>query len=123
MRKFLILAAVAALTACAAPGEQRATYLNTMVGKPESELVRAFGVPSRSYEVAGSKFLAYRESRISSTPGVGYGYGYGWGRWGGYPYGYAGGIPPEIQQRDCETTFELVGGIVKTWTLRGNACN
>jgi hypothetical protein len=77
-------------------------------------------VPSRTYETGGHKFLAYRRSKLESTPGDfgpwGWGGGY-WGRWGGW-----GGFPPEIVQRDCETTFDLLNGVVQSWNFRGNDC-
>jgi hypothetical protein len=97
--------------------------LNAFVGKPEQDLIKTYGVPNRHYDSGGHRYLAYSRSRIETLPGSpGFGpwggpyYGY-WGGWGGW-----GGFPPEIVQRDCETTFDLKGGIVQSWSLRGNAC-
>ncbi len=128
MRKILSLALLATLAGCAYPGTQRVAGLNALVGKPESDLVRVYGVPSRAFDTGGSRFLAYHSSRIATIPGAGGfygGWGGGWGpgfgpAWGG---GWGGGFPPEITQRDCETTFELTAGVVKSWTLRGNDCS
>lgn len=123
--KTLSIGAALALGACAVhPDPARVASLNALVGKPETDLVRAMGVPSRTYDAGGHRFLAYRQSRIETIPGDP-----GWGPWG-YPWGWGGGwggwgwggFPPEIVQRDCETTFDLLNGVVQAWTLRGNAC-
>jgi hypothetical protein len=123
MRKAAILAGVLALSACAYPNPQHVNELNALVGKSETDLVRTQGVPTRTYETGGHKFLAYSRSRIESLPGEP-GFGpYGWGGWGGWGgYGGWGGFPPEIIQRDCETTFEIANGTVLHWSFRGNAC-
>jgi hypothetical protein len=117
------LATVIALGACAYPNPQHVAELNALVGKPEQTLIQTYGVPNRTYDTAGHRYLAYSRSRIVTIPGDpgfgpwGGGYYGGWGGWGGY-----GGFPPEIIQRDCETTFDLLNGIVQSWKLRGNAC-
>lgn len=121
-----VLALAGGLAACAYPNPAHVAALNGMVGHTEQEVVQAYGVPSRVYDVAGHHYMAYARSRITSTPGTpGFGPYWGgpyWGGWRGWGYGGWGGFPPEIEQRDCETTFDLVNHIVKTWTLRGNAC-
>ena len=69
------------------------------------------GVPTRSYETNGTKFLAYSEHRVDiipGTPGVGF--------WN------LGAMPPQPIERWCETTFEVANGTVRSFTLRGNAC-
>jgi hypothetical protein len=118
MRKPFFLAGLALLAGCAYPNPQHVAALNALVGKSEADVVRSYGVPVRSVETGGSKFIAYSTHRIESFPEGPY-WGYGWrGGWGwGGGFGY-----PDIEQFDCETTFELQGGIVKTWSLRGNAC-
>jgi len=125
---FLALAAVLAAGGCAVhPDPQHVAMLNGLVGKPETDLIRAMGVPSRTYDSGGHRFLAYSRTKLESTPGdpgfgPGWGYpgwGYGWGGWGG---GGWGGFPPQIIQRDCETTFDLLRGTVQSWSLRGNDC-
>lgn len=124
-RNMAMLAGVAALGACAYPNPAHVAALDAMVGKSEQDVVQAYGVPSRSYDLNGHRYLAYTHSRlvtIPGTPGFGPWGGPYWGGWGGWGGGGWGGFPPEIAQRDCETTFDLVGHVVKTWTLRGNAC-
>jgi hypothetical protein len=123
MRKLATLAGVLALSACAYPNPQHVAELNALIGKQEADLIRAEGVPSRTYAAGGHKFLAYSRSRVESLPGSpGFGpYGYGYGYWGGWGGGW-GGFPPEIIQRDCETTFEIGNGVVLHWSFRGNAC-
>lgn len=113
---------LAALTGCA-PAFDRPAFLATLVGQPEAEVVRRLGVPSRTYEADGRKFLAYSERRselIGGGPFFG-GFGFGSG-FGGSGFGYSAAFPAEIIERDCETTIEVGGGRVVAWSLRGNAC-
>ncbi len=125
MRKFLSLGALALLAGCAYPSKQHIDSLNAVVGKPETDLVRAYGVPNRTYDTNGHRFLAYSESHIDEYGGDP-GFGFGYGGWGGYGYGGGwggfGGFPPEIVQEQCTTTFELTGGVVRSWNLKGNDC-
>ena len=106
-----------AMAACAT-GPDRRTVLAGLVGQPETEAVRQLGVPSRAYEAGGRKFLAYDERRtdlIPVSPFIG-GFGY-------FGYGYGGiGLPAQAIERGCETTLEVSGGRVVSWSLRGNAC-
>lgn len=118
-RNWLVIPGVilcAALLAGCAPAFDRPAFLATFVGQPEDELVRRLGVPSRTFEANGRKFLAYAERRSEIIPvGAGFG-GYGYF---GPSFGY---IPSEVIDRSCETTFEVANGRVLTWLLRGNAC-
>lgn len=118
MRNILPVLCAALLAACA-PAFDRPAFLASLVGQPDTEVVRRLGVPSRTYDADGHRFLAYAEHRseILST-GIGYG---GFGSFGdfGPSFGFS---PSEVIDRTCETTFEVVNGRVTTWTLRGNAC-
>lgn len=127
------LASLALLAGCAYPNPEHVRMLNTLVGKSETEVVRAQGVPTRTYETGGLKFLSYDMRHIESIPGAGFGYGgfgpYGYGGFGYGGFGYGGvgydgfgGFGPEIIQRDCDTTFELKASVVQSWKLRGNDC-
>jgi len=107
MRKLAVLAL--ALSACAAdPGAQRRAFLASLIGQPEAAAVRALGVPSQTYQAGGSRFLSYTERGSRVIPG---------GPAGGY-----GTVSPEVVEIGCETTLEVAGGIVQSWSLRGTAC-
>jgi hypothetical protein len=120
MRRILAaLIVLPLLSGCVTSGiAQRTAELVTYVGVSEADLVRALGVPTRTYETGGKRFLAYTERRLDVIPGGygGFGYGYGYGRY------YGGGFPADVVERFCETTFELDAGKVTRFTLRGNAC-
>jgi hypothetical protein len=106
------------LAGCVNQLAQRQAILNQLVGRPEPELVQQFGVPTRTYETDGVKYLAYNESRVDIVPSLP---PYGIGPW--WDYGaYGGGFPPQVVNLVCETTFAVAGGVVKSYTLRGNAC-
>ena len=117
MRRAGLLLLLALLPACAVrPTRQQ--LLAPLVGVSETELVQRMGVPNRSFESGGIKFLAYDERRFDVLPRVGPFPG-----WGPWPYGYYSyGLPPEVLERSCETTFEIVGGRVRSFSLRGNDC-
>jgi hypothetical protein len=104
------------LAGCADRLAERRAYLATLVGTSEADLVRTLGVPTRTVEAEGHRFLAYTESREELIPGGPMG---PWGWRGGWAYG---GVPAEVVQRVCETTFEVIDGRVRGFTLRGNAC-
>lgn len=119
--RMLALAVALLVTACA-PHLDRRVYLSSLVGVPEAEVVRQIGVPTRTYETSGHKFLAYTEQRADYIAGGPFFFGGGFG--GGFygpRFGYAA-FPPQVIERVCETTFDIAEGRVLTWSLRGNAC-
>jgi len=125
MRHFiLLLAAVSLLAGCVNQLAARQAELAQWVGRPESQLVQGMGVPTRTYETGGLKFLSYVEQRVDIIPGTPfYGDPFWNGYGGGFPlYGYGGGFPPTVVNRVCDTTFTIEKGVVRTFTLRGNAC-
>ncbi|HUB13820.1 MAG TPA: hypothetical protein VMB34_17870 [Acetobacteraceae bacterium] len=119
MRWIVVLCLAVALGACGHELAQRQAFLNRFVGQPEKELVEKLGVPNRSYTTGASKFLAYDESKVALIPPVPPAYGPGPWWFNGW---YDGGPPPEAVKLQCETTFEVTDGVVKSYTLRGNAC-
>lgn len=84
-----------ALVACADHGAERRAFLTSLVGQSEAGVVQRLGLPDRTYEADGVKFLAYDEGRIPAS----------------------GRKLPE-----CEMTLTLAGGRVQSWTLRGPFC-
>lgn len=118
MKRHLTLALCLGIAACAY-GPDRRQVLASLVGQPDTEVVRRFGVPARSYETGGRKFIAYDERRTDLIPGGPF---FGGAGYFGYGYGGFGSFPPQLIERGCETTFELSGGRVVSWALRGNAC-
>ncbi len=125
MRKsIVVLSGLAlALAGCVYPTiAQRQAYLAQFIGASEADLVRALGVPTRSIDADGHRFLAYDERKVDILPG--YGMGSYWNGFYGPFFGppiYAG-TPQQVLVRECETTFELNGGKVASFSLRGNAC-
>ncbi|ACI51276.1 conserved hypothetical protein [Gluconacetobacter diazotrophicus PA1 5] len=138
----LPLAALLALTACEVPSPEQRRLLNSMVGRGEVDVIRTFGVPTRSYEAQGHTFLAYIDNQTNYAPGgAGWGWGWGggpgwgggwggpgWGGWGGWGGGWGGGgwggggWGGTYYTSSCQTTFEIVAGRVSAWTMRGDGC-
>lgn len=123
-RVWLALGAALLLGGCMAPALQRPKVLDSMVGQSTVEVLRRFGVPTRTYVAQGHNFLSYIETETQFSPGYS-GWDWGWG--GGYGYGYGGGwggvsIPPSYYSSTCQTTFEVVGDKVVGWKLYGGGC-
>ena len=115
MRRVVLFMVLGLLVACGNQLAARQAYLSQFVGQSEAAVVQQFGVPSRSIETGGVRYLAYDEHRIDLVPSFpSYSpYFTGW---------YGGGFPPQVVEWRCETTFEVTGGTVRAFTLRGNAC-
>ncbi|AQS84862.1 hypothetical protein A0U92_08810 [Acetobacter aceti] len=128
------------LTACSGPTKEQRRQLDALVGKTEVDVVRAFGVPTRTFLANNHLFLAYIDNETQYYPGsMGWGWGWGgpgwggpgWGGWGGMGgwggwgmggWGMGGGFPPSYYNSVCQTTFELSEGLVRGWTMRGDGC-
>ena len=118
MRGLAVLAVAALLSGCGNPLAQREAFLDQFVGHPDKELVQKMGVPNRTYETGGVKYLAYVESKVALMPSLP---NYGTGPW--WANGWNGtALPPQAVELRCETTFTVADGIVKSYTLHGNAC-
>ena len=117
MKRAALLSVLLLLAACDPYAlQRREAALSAYVGMSESDLVRSFGVPTRTFETGGRRFLAYDEGSVNIIPGG----PYAWRPWGwGY---YGGAFPPQVVQTFCETTFEVANGKVVGFSLRGNAC-
>ena len=117
----LALLSLAVLSACAV-GPTISERLSTYVGRSELDLVSALGVPTRSYETGGQKFLAYEEQRTVALPSA-----YPTGFVGG-PFGrgfYGGGYAAygtSYAPVQCDVTFALREGRVASFTYRGQGC-
>lgn len=121
----VLSATILAAAGCTDFAAQRAASLNALVGQPETAVVAQFGVPAKTFEAGGHRYLAYTATRSEVIGGGGF-YGGGFGGYG-YGGGYGGigaftTIPTEIVARTCETSFDIVAGRVQGWALHGNAC-
>lgn len=104
-----------ALVGCTLPPSAE-VRLAPYVGRSEIELVQGLGVPDRSYETGGLRFLQYEERRQVLHQLDPY-----WGR----PYGRFAPLPlggPVLLTRSCDATFTLRDGVVQSFTLRGDDC-
>ena len=137
----LIAASLLSLAACESPTPAQRRVLDSMIGRTPVDLVRSFGVPSRTYTTDGHVFLAYIDDESSYSPGSGPGWGWGWGGlgWGGgYGVGYGGGgygggwgglygggfggFPPTYYTSTCQTLFEVANDKVASWSMHGDGC-
>lgn len=118
--RFVVAAVLLALAGCGNRIAEREALAGQYLGATEAELVRSAGVPARAVEAGGRRFLVYEERRLDVLPGPIMPGPWGFGR-PYYGYGY-GGMAPQAVEWLCETTFEVVGGKVSGFSLRGNAC-
>lgn len=115
MRRNTLLLLAGLLAGCVNQLAVRQAQLSQLIGQPEAALIQQIGVPDKTYEVGGLKYLAYVEQRVDIMPGYPSYTPYfsGW---------YGGGFPPQVINLVCETTFQVSEGKVKSFTLRGNGC-
>ncbi len=136
LRLVVLAAPLLGLAACQTPSPAQRRLLDSLVGRPPVEVVRNFGVPTRTYSTDGHSFLAYIEDESSYFPGSGgFGYGgFGYGGYGGFGgfgafdgldgdgYGGFGGFAASYYSASCQTLFEVIDDKVASWSLRGNGC-
>ncbi len=121
----IIVTAMAALSLSAcATREGFDARQASLIGRSEAELVATLGVPARTHDAEGRRFLQYEDRRLVSYGGSPYGgFGYGFGRRGyGLGVGFGGGYGPVVETRACDLTFEVRAGRVVGFSARGNAC-
>jgi len=99
------------LAACAVPTTAAFdARMQALVGKQEVDVITALGVPTRSTEAGGLRFIEYERRRVVGTPSPG-----AW-RWSSPLAGEF------IETRDCRVTFTLRDGRVERFDRRGNDC-
>jgi hypothetical protein len=104
------------LAACAV-GPTLSQRLATFIGRGEGDLVAELGVPVRSYETEGRRFLQFERERtvaVSQPDPFFYPGPYRYRPWIAPPQAYA--------QVRCEITFALRDRRVESFTLNGQAC-
>ena len=124
MRRFGIVLLASALAGCAGGLAERQAELRQWIGRSETELVAAMGAPNRTYDSGGMKFLTYEDRRTDVIPGTPFFGGFGpFGYDDGFgTFGYGGGFPPTVTTLVCDTTFAVADHVVRSFSLRGNAC-
>ncbi|MBY0331344.1 MAG: hypothetical protein K2X49_11815 [Acetobacteraceae bacterium] len=112
----LVLPALLLLGACT-PLPTLGERLQPWIGRSELDLVSAFGVPSGTYEVEGTKFLQFVQQRTIFAP-ADYPYYRPYGRFGPL---MGPAFPPTVVV-GCEVTFALRRGVVESFSFRGEGC-
>ena len=115
MKRRVLLCSLAAAGAGCATGPTLDQKLLPFVGRSEGDLVAALGVPERTYEVEGRKFLTFEDRRSYIVAGDPFLYR-GYTRFGPYF------SPPGYIVRTCEITFAVRGGRVESISFRGDGC-
>jgi hypothetical protein len=104
------------LLAGCATGPSLETRLAATIGQSELQVVETFGVPNRTYDTGGLRFLQYEERRQVLHQLNPY-WGYPYGRFA--PYSLGG---PVLLTRSCDITFTLKDSRVQSFTTRGDDC-
>ncbi|MXP65713.1 hypothetical protein E0493_20390 [Roseomonas sp. M0104] len=111
----LIFALPLALAACAT-GPTLSQRLSTFIGQGEGDLVAGLGVPVRTYEADGRRFLQFERQRTVLVPGDPWSYGY-------YGMRRPWAVPSSYAVERCDITFILRGGRAESFTLHGEGCS
>ena len=112
MRRLLPLLLLAGCTT--GPGIE--ARLAPLIGGSEAGLIEVLGVPTRTHEAGGLRFLQYEERRQVLHQLDTY-YGRPFGRFAPYP-----SAGPILLTRRCDITFTLREARVEGFTLRGDDC-
>ncbi|WP_146216965.1 hypothetical protein [Falsiroseomonas bella] len=107
------------LLAGCAQGPTLQERLSVWIGRSELDLVTALGVPNRTYELEGRRFLQYEQRRTVPVAAPAYDPWYGpWGPRAGYwpP-------PPSYAVVECDVTFIIRQDRVENFTFRGQGCS
>ena len=121
MRRLLPLyIAILGISSCATTANYE-KILQTTLGKSETALVAAWGIPQGSYENEGVRYLTYSRSDSGVIPGqparantvmI-----------GGKPYtNMVGGSPAIGYTNACTTIFKIEKKIVISYEHKGNDC-
>ncbi len=123
MKRLIPLFPLVALLSGCAQGPTLDQRLSTFVGRSEGDLVAALGVPARTYETEGRRFLQFEQRRTVPYASPGHYHPY-YGPFGG-PFGPRFGYmpgPPVYGVVGCDITLALRGGRVENFTYRGEGC-
>jgi hypothetical protein len=104
------------LLAGCATGPSFESRLAATIGQSEVQVVEAYGVPNRSYDADGLRFLQYEQRRQVLHQLDPY-WGYPYGRLA--PYSFAG---PVVLTPSCTITFTIKEGRVQSFATRGDDC-
>ena len=107
MRSLIVALLAGQLLGCATQAKYE-RKLNQWVGRSETELISAFGVPTSTHAIEdGSKFVLYRNRGTAKIGGGAIG-------------------PVDVDNHGttwCETTFKINRqSKVESWATQGNAC-
>ena len=119
MKRVLIVLLV--LTGCVQVPDRRAN-LDKLVGQPEELARKVMGPPTDTSTTGDRTYLSYVQQRPIEQFG-GYDMFDGYGRYGTIGYrklGFEGRY--DAYRLGCETTLEVVRGVVVTYSLKGDHC-
>jgi len=105
MRPILVALLLVALGCATTKKYER--VLQSWVGSTENQLIASWGVPTRTYENGGMKFLEYTRSsgmmmQANYNPYVGY--------------------QGQAHSKYCTTTFTVNNDRIISWSWQGNTC-
>lgn len=114
MRSRVLLLLPLVLGACAV-GPTLDQRMAAFIGRSEGDLVASLGVPVRSYETEGRRFLQFeRRSTVSVAQPDPFFYG---------PWRYRPWMaPPAYAEVQCDITFALREQRVESFVLNGQGC-
>ncbi|MDC3273543.1 hypothetical protein OAU49_02725 [Alphaproteobacteria bacterium] len=114
MNKFIIISLLIFLSSCTTKLEHQ-NMLQSWVGHKETDILDAWGTPTKHYETAGVKYLTWSNNSSFVMPGNAYTtYGYGTAT-----TSYTPSIPINL---NCDITMIIKEGIIVSGKSKGNNC-
>lgn len=115
-----VLVLAAGLSACTNTQNYEA-QLNYWLGRSEQDLLMAWGVPDKQYQMdAQRKMISYVKRDIAVNQSASFSTCVG--TFGNPMFGGCSGIPTSVSTYSCETTFIITRGRVERWGHEGNDC-
>jgi hypothetical protein len=119
MKRGLIVAALALAGCQTTEGFDK--FASGFVGQSEAAIIGRFGVPDKTYEAGGTKYLAFTRSQTSYSPGVAPSYQSN--VIGNTVYTTSvGGMAPSVYTANCTLNFQITKGVVSGYSFNGNGC-
>lgn len=119
-RFFFVFSISFLVSGCATESKYQA-ILDSWMGHSELSLIQSWGPPQQTYSTSKHKFLVYSNSHKSYISGTSPTYQTTVIGNTAYTTSYGGTSGVNVYY-SCKTVFDVVDGVIVSWSYRGNNC-